>query len=247
LGIVLQLSVIEAQAAAIESPFAAAAKKQYRQTQAVYVAQSSRAENAWQFARACFDVADYSTNSAERALLAEQGIAACRQLLAREPNSVAGHYYLGMNLGQLAQTKGLAALKIVDQMEQEFAAARELDEHFDFAGPDRNLGLLYRDAPSIGSIGSRSKAHKHLQKAVDLAPDYPENRLNLIEAFIGWSDRNGARRELKALEGIWSAARTNLAGEAWAPSWADWKQRFMKARKKVEEPAKTLESPRAKD
>ena len=89
-----------------------------------------------------------------------------------------------MNLGQLARTKGLGALKLVNQMEHEFTRARDLDEQLDWAGPDRNLGLLYRDAPAIGSIGSRTKAREHLKRAVELAPQYPENRLNLIEAYL---------------------------------------------------------------
>src|SRR5205085_8577123 len=127
---------------------------------------------------------EFATNSAQRAELADQGIAACRELLAREQNSGPGHYYLGMNLGQLARTKGIGALKIVTQMEREFKAARELDETLDQAGSDRNLGLLYRDAPALGSIGSRSRAKQHLERAVELTPDYPENRLDLIEAFL---------------------------------------------------------------
>jgi hypothetical protein len=30
---------------------------------------------------------------------------------------------------------------------------------------------------------------------------------------------------MKKLEAIWPAARTNLAGEDWEPSWADWSAR----------------------
>ncbi|PYI89113.1 MAG: hypothetical protein DME26_01945, partial [Verrucomicrobia bacterium] len=169
------------------------------------------------------------------------------QLLAREPNSVPGRYYLGMNLGQLARTRGIGALKLVTEMEREFSAARDLDESFDNAGPDRNLGLLYRDAPGLVSIGSRARATQHLERAVELAPGYPENRLNLLEAFLKWNDRNGVRRELKALEQLWPRARTNLAGDSWTASWADWEDRRQKIRKKVEEPPKAIESPRQKD
>ena len=35
----------------------------------------------------CYDLADFATNDTERAQLANQGIAACRQLVAREPKS----------------------------------------------------------------------------------------------------------------------------------------------------------------
>jgi hypothetical protein len=76
-------------------------------------------------------------------------------------------------------------------MEREFSLARKLDEHFADAGPDHNLGLLYRDAPALGSIGSRAKARQHLQRAVELAPQYPEKRLNLIEAYLKWATATG--------------------------------------------------------
>jgi tetratricopeptide (TPR) repeat protein len=230
-----------------KADFAASAKRNFLQTYGRFRREPHNSETTWQFARACFDLAEFSTNSTERAEIAEQGIAACRQLITREPNSAVAHYYLGMNLGQLAQTKSLGALKLVDQMEREFSIARRLDESFDYAGPDRNLGLLYREAPWFGSIGSRPKARQHLVRAVELAPHYPENRLNLLEAYLKWSDRNGARRELKALEAIWPRARTNLVGQAWAPSWADWEKRLAHDRKKTEESSKPIEAPRHKD
>jgi hypothetical protein len=148
-----------------------------------------------------------------------------------------------MNLGQLARTKTLGALRIVDEMEREFKTAGELDEHFDYAGPDRNLGLLYLEAPSIGSIGSRTKARHHLRRAAELAPDYPENRLNLIEALLRWSDRASARRELQALETLWPRARAALAGDDWTKSWKEWEQRLNSTRKKLQEPSRVLEAP----
>ena len=133
------------------------AEQTFHQAEARFQSEPRNTEAAWQFARASFDLAEFATNSPQRAELAEQGIAACKQLLTREPNSVPGRYYLGMNLGQLARTRGIGALKLVTEMEREFSAARELDESFDNAGPDRNLGLLYRDAPGLVSIGSRAR------------------------------------------------------------------------------------------
>ena len=123
---------------------------------------------AWQFARACFDFADFATNVTERAAIASQGIAACQELLARKTNSAPGHYYLAMNYGQLARAEApsLAAYRLVKQMEREFKAAADFDKSFDYAGPERNLGLLYRDAPGWPfSIGSRRKARDFLERA----------------------------------------------------------------------------------
>jgi tetratricopeptide (TPR) repeat protein len=208
--------------------FAAHAKRKFWEANIRFHRRNHDPQEAWRFGRASFDLADFATNNTERAEIAEGGITACRSLIESEPRSAPAHYYLGMNYGRLAQTKGLGALKLVDDMEHEFLIVRELDENLDYAGADRNLGLLYRDAPSFGSIGSRTKARQHLVKATQLAPDYPENRLNLIEACLKWNDRNGARREFKSLEEILPQARSNLVGDDWAASWFDWDERLQK-------------------
>ena len=201
----------------------------------------------WHFARACYDFADFATNDPERATLAIQGIAASRQLLAHQPKSAPGHYYLGMNLGQLARTEVLGALKIVKEMEREFKMADDLDEHFDYAGPARCLGLLYRDAPGWPtSIGSRHKAREWLERAAKLAPDYPENHLNLIESRLKWNEHNDAENELKALDALWPKAQTNFVGEAWEPGWADWTARKGAAEQALAQTSLPVGSPKAR-
>lgn len=215
----------------------------YRESRAKHQVKLGDPKLAWEFGRACFDLAEYATNNTERAELAEQGIAACRQALAHGPKLAEAHYYLGLNLGQLARTRGLSALKMIKEMEAEWLAAAELDSRFDYAGPERSLGMLYRDAPPIASVGSRSKARHQLVRAVELAPVYPENRFELIETYLKWNDRPGARRELQALEKVWPAARAELSGAPWAANWQEWESRLEKLKKKTEEPSR-METPR---
>lgn len=210
---------------------AARAAERFARAQARFATAPTNVTAAWEFARAAFDRAEFATNHAERAALAQRGIAAARQALARDSNCAPAHYYLGMNLGQLARTRTLGALRLVGEMERAFKAARALDAQFDFAGPDRNLGLLYLEAPTIGSIGDRRKAREHLERAVELAPEYPENHLNLAEARWKWGDRPGTLRAFTTLDEIWSAARLRLDGPDWEASWADWAAR----RKRLEE------------
>ena len=194
-----------------------------------YEAQPTNNVAAWQFARAAFARGEFATNDTERAGLAVQGISACRKLIQRDPKCAQANYYLGLNLGQLARTKLLGALPLVSEMEGCFKKARQLDEKFDYAGPDRFLGQLYFQAPGWpASIGSQSKARKHLEHAVELAPDYPENRLNLAEASLKWRDKKLAPRELEALVKLWPAAKTNFIGADWAAFWADWQPRYDK-------------------
>jgi tetratricopeptide (TPR) repeat protein len=244
LGLLVGADQTRADPPAAEAGFAAYAKQNFQKAQAHYRDAPGEAAAAWKFARACFDLAEFATNKTERASLAEQGMAASQRAIASEPNLASAHYYLGMNLGQLARTRGLSALKLVNQMQRAFMRAHDLEEQLDWAGPDRTLGLLYRDAPSFGSIGSRSKAREHLKRAVELAPGYPENRLNLVEAYLNWGEPNSAQRELAALEAAWPSARTNFVGEAWAASWADWEPRLQKLKKKIEGPPKSLGAPR---
>src|SRR5664279_1950690 len=117
--------------AAAETDFAAYAKRSFQEAQARYQHVPGDTAAAWKFAQACFDQADLAATKTERASLAEQGIAACQQALARASNSAPAYYYLGMNLGQLARTRGLSALKLVNQMQREFTRAHDLEEQFD--------------------------------------------------------------------------------------------------------------------
>jgi tetratricopeptide (TPR) repeat protein len=227
--------------------FAGRAGAEYRRAQTQFQLHTNDPVAAWQFARASYEINDFVTNNTGRAELADQGIAACRQLLARESNSAPGHYYLAIELGLLADTKrNLAAYKMVREMEREFKTADDLDEHFDYAGPARCLGLLYRDAPGWPvSIGSRHKAREWLEQAVKLAPDYPENRLNLVESYWQWKDHEAAGNELKTLDALWPSAQTNFTGEAWERSWNDWSTRREVVRKNLKETTPPPKSPKS--
>ena len=139
-----------------------------------YEAHPDDDQAAWQFAHACFDRAEYSRDNDERARLANEGMAACRKVIAHQPKLAAGHYYLAMNMAQLARTKLLGALPLLSQMEHGWKTALDLDEKMDYGGPDRYVGLLYRDAPGWPvSLGDNVKARRHLLRAVELSPDFP--------------------------------------------------------------------------
>jgi hypothetical protein len=226
--LLVALAISASGQVATNRAFAARAETAFLQAQKQFAARPNDVTVAWQFGRASFDWAEFSTNDAQRAALAQTGIAACRQALTCEPKSAPAHYYLAMNFGQLADAEApsIAAYKLVKEIEREFKMATEMDEKFDFAGPPRCLGLLYRDAPGWPiSIGSKRKAREFLDRAAALAPDYPENQLNLAESHLRWHQLAESEKALKKLDALWPAARTNLAGEGWAQSWDDWTTR----------------------
>jgi tetratricopeptide (TPR) repeat protein len=194
-----------------------------------YQANPANPAVACKFASACFDRADNEARDSVRTEVAWEGVQTCRELLRRNPNLAAAHYYLGMNLAEVARTKKLGALHLLREMEKEWKTAIALDEHCDFAGPDRNLGLLYRDAPGWPlSIGSRPRALQHILRAVELDPEYPENHLNLIETRLKWDQTDEARSEAKKWLALLPSERKRFSGAEWQSDWLDWNQRAAK-------------------
>lgn len=184
---------------------------------------------AWQFGRSGFEWAEFATNDDDRATIASEAIAACRRAVEISPTNGDAHYYLAMNLGQLARTKSLGALKLVKEMESCFKRAIELKSTVDHHGAHRSLGVLYFEAPGWpASIGSKKHAREHLGKAAGLEPEFPENRLCYLEALADWKDVKLLEKEIPGVAAVLVAARRQLIGADWALSWLDWDARWKK-------------------
>jgi len=182
--------------------------------------------NLWHLGRAAFDRAALESRAETKSSFAEVGITASRAALQKDPKSAPAHYYLALCLGELARTRKFSALRLIREMQQEFERARGLDETLDFAGPDRGLGMLYLEAPGWPtSIGDRKKARSHLEQAVKLAGEYPDNHLSLLEALLRAKDARATEAEWAVLESIWPKAREQFSGESWDNDWIDWESR----------------------
>src|ERR1022692_1842828 len=103
LGLVVAANPAVADPPAAATGFAANAQRSFQAAQEHYRNAPGEAAAGWQFARACFDLAEFATNKTQRAALAEQGIAASRQVITNEPSLAQAYYYLGMNLGQIGR------------------------------------------------------------------------------------------------------------------------------------------------
>jgi tetratricopeptide (TPR) repeat protein len=211
------------------------AQEAFEEARSRYQVDTNNVEAAWEFGRTAFDHAEFAGNKAERETIAAQGVAACRRAVLLAPQSAPAHYYLGLNLGQLAKVYLFKGLGIVSEMEKLFLAARKLDPLFDHAGPDRALGLLYHQAPGWPiSLGSNAKANRHLNEAVRLRPNYPGNRIALAE-FL-WATRQPRRfaREWETIEGLIPNAREEFSGPDWELSWVEWNRHLDKLRPHAE-------------
>ena len=185
-------------------------------------------------ARLAFEATSFATNSGAKARLAEEGIATARTGLQLHPQAAGLEYYLGLNLGQLASTRGMSALKLVREMETHLLAARALEPGIGDAGPDRSLGYLYLNAPGWPlSVGSNDKARRHFEQALRLAPHRPEHPLAFAEACLRWKKRDEARRHLAAAEATLPKARELYPAPDWTADWADWNSRLAVVREKL--------------
>jgi len=77
---------------------------------------------------------------------------------------------------------------------------------------------------------------------VDLAPEFPENQLNLIESYLKWDYKTEAQRQFGDLDKMWAKAQKDFTGVPWQMSWTDWNKRLDAIRRKLEKNPKN-ESP----
>jgi hypothetical protein len=225
--LVLTHSAHAAELPAVPSPTFDQAKIWYAAAKTNYLHDTGNTTSAWKFAEACFEWAEFASNSTQRASLAHEGINAAKFATEMARNEAAGHFFLAMNKGQLARTKSLGALPLVKEMEDSLQRAIKLNARFDHAAADRSLGMLYMDAPGWPtSIGSKSKSRKHLERAVELVPDYPTNYLTLMEAYLRWEDADALQTAMAKYRRLIPAARGKYSGAKWQQSWKDWDLRW---------------------
>jgi tetratricopeptide (TPR) repeat protein len=156
-------------------------------------------DDQWHAARAWCWLADYGADDKEKAAAANQAIEYAERAIAINERRVEGHYFRGRSIGMLADIeRGLKALGRLKEMARSLERAIQLDEKYDEAGPRRLLGLLLLQAPGWPiSIGDHKKAEHHIRRAVELAPDYPENQTALAQLLLAQKDKDGARAAMK--------------------------------------------------
>ena len=99
--------------------------------------------------------------------------------------------------------------------------ALELDPKFDHGGPDRMLGEIYTDLPKyFGTKDVRqdlNKAIQHLEKSIQIAPDYPTQRIDLATALLKANRKDEARIALES-------AKTKIPKWPEDPYFSGWQE-----------------------
>lgn len=149
----------------------------------------------WKLARVFFLLARRLENNTQRVEAASKGVRHARAAVSADEGKVEGHYYLALNLAQIAEAE--SRLSLVKPMVAVAERAAAIDPSYDLAGPLVFLGKVYLTAPAWPvSIGSVEKAIPLLERALELAPR-PLTRLFLGQAYYEGDREDEARRQLE--------------------------------------------------
>jgi tetratricopeptide (TPR) repeat protein len=154
------------------------------------------AEGLWKAARAYGWLAQVGGEPVTREADAARGIQLARRALTESPYLAEAHYYLAVNLGLFSELR--RAMNHLPEMAEAAEQAAELDPQIDHAGPYRLLGSLYGFAPEPPiSLGDAEKGLDYLRKAVQTAPDNPENHFRLAELLAAMGQKADAKHHLE--------------------------------------------------
>lgn len=153
-------------------------------------------EAAWKLARARHWLGDHEA-AAARAGEYERGISAGRAAVAAAPDRPEGHFWLGANMGALAQTGGLTAgLRYRTPIRREFEAVLRLDRGFDQGAGLCALSNYYLRVPSLFG-GSKTRAETLARECVAADPQSTLAHYFLAEALVALDRKPEARSELQ--------------------------------------------------
>lgn len=210
-------------------------EKDYRTARQAWQTNRTNLVVALRFGETAFAWGDTVSTSAERATVAEETVAALRAVARDHPRSAVAHYFLAMNLGQLARTRTLGALRLVEEMVEHFNLALGIDPALEHSGPDRNLGRLHHLAPGWPlSVGDDAKARRHLEAAVKRVPEFPANHLALLDFLVAENDAAAVAKQLETLDGIWESAKRRWATRDWEDDWIEWNEQRDNIRRQLE-------------
>lgn len=143
----------------------------------------------------------FEENTKKQELFYEHGMNYGKEAITMNPKAIYGNYWYASNVGMHGLCKGMmASLASIDPMKKSMEIVLKENETFFFAGPHRALGRLYHQAPGWPiSIGNKTKALEHLERAVELGPEFFNNRLFLAELYIDIGKKQKAKDHLEWL------------------------------------------------
>ena len=153
---------------------------------------------AWKLARADYWLGGHVPARESRAMY-EQGIEAGRKAVALHPDRPDGHFWIGANMGALAESFGLRqGIKYRTQIKEELETVRRLAPGYLDGSADRALGRWYYKVPRLFG-GSQKLAESHLRTSLTYDPASTASHYFLAELLLDQRRTQEARAELQCV------------------------------------------------
>lgn len=152
------------------------------------------AQALWRLARLYVAFGDKRTNKDEKLSRYEKGKGYGERAKTAGPNSAEAHFWYGVCLGRIGQTKGvLNSLSLAGPVKQAFEKALSLDPKF--APAMDGLAVWYMEVPGFAG-GDLNKSVEYLKKGIATQPNYSLLYIDLAKVYIKQGNYSGAREQL---------------------------------------------------
>jgi len=151
---------------------------------------------AWKLARVDYWLGGHAPEGERRGFL-ENGIKAGETAVALQPARPEGHFWIGANMGALAESFGLrAGLKYRGRIKEELEKVLQLDPQFQQGSADRALGRWYFKVPGLFG-GSHKLAEQHFREALKYNPNSTATHFYYAELLLDDGRKSEANAELQ--------------------------------------------------
>lgn len=156
-------------------------------------------EWAWRMGRVYYGLGKLFKGQAQENLFKRCADMA-EEALSVHPYSAPGYFYKGLCIGKLGKARGLwSSLDAINPLRENMEKAADIDPAFNHGGPHRALGKLFFELPFILG-GDNELAVSHLEKALNLGPEYGDNHYFLAEAYQAQGEIHKAHETLTRLQ-----------------------------------------------
>jgi len=166
--------------------------------QAALAAGGDAFEANWRIARGAFWVAEQSNDKKVKERIGWIGWEAGLKAQQLQPNRVEGFYFGVIALGQYSI--GCGVMKAIGKgvqgkFERAGGRAIAINAAYDFGGPDRAMGVYWRDLPRIAR--NLEKAERHIKASIAHGDTKIRSHFYLAEIYLMTDRRELARTELE--------------------------------------------------
>jgi tetratricopeptide (TPR) repeat protein len=156
-------------------------------------------ELAWRLGRALFFLGQEAQLEEDARAYHANGAEASARAARVRPDSVEGHFWLGVNLALSARLENpLTALRQALRARRELERAARINAAYHAAGPLRVLGRLQHKLPRwLG--GGHTRARANFERAIEIAPANTVTRLYFAELLIDTGAIDQAHAQLEAI------------------------------------------------